>query len=180
LKTFPEVAAVGDKVVVTLDGSELSAKILPVVARLAEASNAQIVLLTVHKPPRGITEIEEPTFVSAETSAQKVVDTLVTPPHGGRTILSREEAEEDLRAAALDDLKVASRFLEKQGIDVEREVVFSNNTAEAIVETARTKKATMIAMATHGRSGLSETIHGSVASEVLSSGTFPVLLIRPI
>jgi nucleotide-binding universal stress UspA family protein len=34
-------------------------------------------------------------------------------------------------------------------------------------------------MATHGRSGLREIVHGSVAAAVLRSGVAPVLLVRP-
>jgi len=50
--------------------------------------------------------------------------------------------------------------------------------AYAIVEAARLGKADLIAMTTHGRSGLGRLILGSVAESVLRGTTTPILLIR--
>ena len=50
---------------------------------------------------------------------------------------------------------------------------------EAIVERAATDKGTLIAMATHGRSGLNRFLLGSVAEKVLRGTVNPLLLIRP-
>ena len=52
-------------------------------------------------------------------------------------------------------------------------------TRSGILEAAHLKSASMIAMATHGRSGVREALHGSVAAAVLRTGALPVLLIRP-
>jgi nucleotide-binding universal stress UspA family protein len=50
--------------------------------------------------------------------------------------------------------------------------------AYAIVEAARLNKVDLIAMTTHGRSGLGRLILGSVAESVLRGTTTPILLIR--
>lgn len=50
--------------------------------------------------------------------------------------------------------------------------------AYAIVEAARVNKVDLIAMTTHGRSGLGRLILGSVAESVLRGTTTPILLIR--
>lgn len=50
--------------------------------------------------------------------------------------------------------------------------------APAIVEAARIAKADLIAMTTHGRSGLGRLFLGSVAESVLRSATTPILLLR--
>ncbi len=50
--------------------------------------------------------------------------------------------------------------------------------AYAIVEAARLNKVDLIAMTTHGRSGLGRLIVGSVAESVLRGTTTPILLIR--
>jgi nucleotide-binding universal stress UspA family protein len=50
--------------------------------------------------------------------------------------------------------------------------------AEVIVETAAKDKATLIAMATHGRSGLNRWLVGSVAEKVLHAAANPLLLVR--
>lgn len=51
--------------------------------------------------------------------------------------------------------------------------------AEEIVAYAETAQVDCIAMATHGRPGLSRLLVGSVAERVLRTSPVPVLLIRP-
>ena len=50
--------------------------------------------------------------------------------------------------------------------------------ASAIIEAARLRKADLIVMTTHGRSGVQRLIFGSVAESVLRGMTTPILLIR--
>jgi nucleotide-binding universal stress UspA family protein len=51
--------------------------------------------------------------------------------------------------------------------------------AEAIAEAATYRKADLIVMSSHGRSGLGRLVLGSVAETVLRTTTIPILLIRP-
>jgi universal stress protein A len=51
-------------------------------------------------------------------------------------------------------------------------------THERIVRLARARRVDMIVMGTHGRSGLTRAILGSVASRVLASATCPVMTVR--
>jgi nucleotide-binding universal stress UspA family protein len=55
----------------------------------------------------------------------------------------------------------------------------AENPAGAIIEYAREHDFDLIAMATHGRGGLTQLVQGSVASAVVKSGVAPVMLIRP-
>jgi nucleotide-binding universal stress UspA family protein len=48
-----------------------------------------------------------------------------------------------------------------------------------IVDYANRERFDLIAMATHGRSGLARLLAGSVASRVLERTDLPVLLVRP-
>ena len=50
--------------------------------------------------------------------------------------------------------------------------------AEAIIESALPEKDSLIAMATHGRSGLNRWLLGSVAEKVLRGAANPLLLVR--
>jgi nucleotide-binding universal stress UspA family protein len=52
--------------------------------------------------------------------------------------------------------------------------------AEKIIEAAKEKDADLIVMATHGRTGLSHALMGSVAEKVVRKSLCPVLTIRPI
>jgi nucleotide-binding universal stress UspA family protein len=49
---------------------------------------------------------------------------------------------------------------------------------EAIVRAAEEEQIDVIAMATHGRSGLRRAVYGSVAEQVLRTSSKPVLLVR--
>lgn len=57
--------------------------------------------------------------------------------------------------------------------------VWYGQPAQAIVEAARYRKADLIVMSSHGRSGLGRLVLGSVAERVLRSTAVPILLIRP-
>jgi nucleotide-binding universal stress UspA family protein len=57
-------------------------------------------------------------------------------------------------------------------------VVREGPVAEAIVRAADEERIDVIAMATHGRSGLQRVVYGSVAEGVLRSSARPVLLVR--
>ena len=59
-----------------------------------------------------------------------------------------------------------------------RRSVEQGSPAELIIEKAAADKATLIAMTTHGRSGLNRWLLGSVAEKVLRTTTNPLLLVR--
>jgi nucleotide-binding universal stress UspA family protein len=71
------------------------------------------------------------------------------------------------RADALAKIKIKSETLVKRGDPV-----------NMIVDTARDKRVDLIAMTSHGRSGLERVFYGSVASGVLHKVDRPLLLIR--
>lgn len=58
-------------------------------------------------------------------------------------------------------------------------IVFGRNAAVEIVRSAREVPADLIVMATHGRTGLSRLMLGSVAEQVVRDAPCPVVLFRP-
>lgn len=66
----------------------------------------------------------------------------------------------------------------QERFDVETEIVESNNAAEAIAQAAERFDADAICLGSHGRSGLAETLLGSVAQAVVQSSKRPVLIVR--
>ena len=89
-----------------------------------------------------------------------------------------------VRDARLGSIEAAQRHLEyvrgqQAGSGVEIEVVVREGpVAAAIVGATADQNIDMIAMATHGRSGLQRVVYGSVAEQVLRSSSKPVLLVR--
>ena len=67
-----------------------------------------------------------------------------------------------------------------RGISTRVEVVHGRKVSEAINQAAERLSCDVICLATHGRSGLSKALAGSVAQEVLQNSTKPVVLLRPV
>jgi len=59
-----------------------------------------------------------------------------------------------------------------------RTLLLEGRTAEQIVRAARSKRAGMIVIGTHGRTGLTRFLLGSVAARVLAIARCPVLTVR--
>ncbi len=82
----------------------------------------------------------------------------------------REEAE--------DHLKALERELKDAGISARHTIRHGADAAAEIVDYADVNDIDLIAMSTHGRSGVGRWVFGSVASKVLRGTTRPILLIR--
>lgn len=81
--------------------------------------------------------------------------------------------------------KVSARHLESikkecsaSGVTCTNYHVCSDFPADAIVKTAKKYKCDLIAMASHGRSGLTKLLLGSETQKVLAKTTIPVLVLR--
>jgi nucleotide-binding universal stress UspA family protein len=81
----------------------------------------------------------------------------------------REEAQKYVQA-------VTQRYAEK-GVKAHGQVA-EGAPARVILETAQTEGSTLIAMSTHGRTGMSRWLMGSVAEKVSRASEVPVLLLR--
>ena len=82
-----------------------------------------------------------------------------------------EQAQQDLG-------ELRDRLFE-QGADVGCSVLMSGDPASKILSFARRYRPSLIAMSTHGRTGLKRWTRGSVAERVLRSSPFPLLLWNP-
>ena len=89
--------------------------------------------------------------------------------------------EELLKGRESEDKKRLNEFIppeKKEGIKTEAIHRVGTPFLE-IIKVAKEKEGDLIVMATHGRSGLSHIIFGSVAEKVVRKSTCPVLSIRP-
>lgn len=141
-----------ERVLVPLDGSELAEAILPFAERVAGPGDAEVLLLRVVEP-----------LSAAEVLAAGGV--------GGMDALLSREAE------ARRYLTAVARRLGDKGIRVRTEVRLGAPAAE-IASAAAAWGADLVAMTTHGRSGLGRALFGSVAQAVLGAASVPVLMIR--
>jgi nucleotide-binding universal stress UspA family protein len=74
--------------------------------------------------------------------------------------------------------RIREKELAKHG-KVNLEIVVSRFPAEAIGEYAKNNQVDLIALTTHGRSGLTKLLMGSVAEELVRNAPCPVLVLRP-
>jgi len=74
-------------------------------------------------------------------------------------------------------VKLATQKLDKANIKYKL-VKKVGNVAETILKEAKTSKADMIVMGSHGRSSLMNLIMGSIATQVLSQAKQPVLIVK--
>ena len=88
------------------------------------------------------------------------------------------EAQVEVVREAEEYLATVAAGLKGQGIKAVETSVWYGPAAAAILDAARLRKADMIVMSTHGRSGLGRLILGSVAESVLRGTTTPILLLR--
>ena len=78
--------------------------------------------------------------------------------------------------------KELDKFIRKLGTDAPvsgKNVVTTDDVATSICEAAKTEGASLIAMSTHGRSGINRVLLGSVTEQVLRNAPCPVLTTRP-
>lgn len=73
----------------------------------------------------------------------------------------------------------ARRLHEDHGVKAEWDVLHGDDPGKSIADYARGLPGAMIAMTTHGRSGLSQVTAGSVAHRAIRSAACPVLVLRP-
>jgi len=139
------------RAVVALDGSPVAEAIMPFILDIAGPLDMEVVLVRVNRPipPEVI-----------EGSRHVIVEDPET---------SRIDAEEYLAPVAVE--------LRKRGIRA-RTQVRRGLPAEEIVLAARETGADLVAMTTHGRSGLGRLLFGSVAEAVLRESRLPVFLMR--
>jgi universal stress protein A len=84
---------------------------------------------------------------------------------------------QELERAGRDQLSRLATKLQKKRLTV-RTLLRVGTAYHAIVETARKLRADLIIMSTHGRTGLSHVVMGSVAEKVVRSAACPVLTVR--
>jgi nucleotide-binding universal stress UspA family protein len=146
----PLVATPLRRFLVPLDGSEFSEQILDAVAPLLQQLGVQPTLLHVLTPRQ--------LFVTGLTQGERVI------------------ATRDQALAYLDD--VAERYRGRMPEPV-LSALEQPEPAETIAAIVAAGEYDVVAMATHGRSGLSRLFMGSIAQSVLTAVDKPVLLYRP-
>ena len=141
------------RILVPLDGSKRAESILPYVEDLARVHGSTIIFIQVIEP---VTAMVSPYDLAAYVD-NGLTETCMKDAEKYLTSLTNEYTQKDLRA----------RYRVEQGPIV-----------RTIIDIAREEDADVIAMASHGRTGLARVFYGSVAAGILQQADRPLLLVR--
>ena len=140
------------KILVPLDGSKRAERILPHVEQLAHNFGAQVIFLHVVEPHYVYTTTLNPLDIE-----ELSIEALTKQAESNLAGLIGEFREKNIKSKA---------------------IVEQGSIAHTIMNIAEREKIDLIAMASHGRSGLSRVYYGSVAASVLHLVDRPILLVR--
>ena len=140
-------------ILVPMDGSSTSERALQEAVGLARQQTAELELVYV---------MEDVLFLENEA------------------YINYSEVRESVRKAGKKILSQAQSAAEQAGVKAEQKLLEADGAriASVIIEEARRWPADLIVIGTHGRSGFSRILFGSVAEGVVRTAQVPVLLIR--
>jgi nucleotide-binding universal stress UspA family protein len=141
-----------DKALVPLDGSKESEAVIPYIEELALKLEVEVTVLHMLAPDR---------YIYSEAQFKQIGS---------------------LKESAKDYIERVAAQLKQKGIvaNAEFREVTQGAEAEEIIRLADETRADIVAMSTHGRSGIGRWAFGSVADRVLHEGNTPLLLVRPV
>jgi nucleotide-binding universal stress UspA family protein len=144
------------RVLLALDGSDLAQSALPAALDLLGPSGELILCRIVPSP------------------------VAVVPDLDGSTLVFVDEPEEAAMQSARNELDLVASRLRQTNPNVAVSIdVRTGEPAPGIVKTATERFANVVVMTSHGRTGLSRSVYGSVTGSVARTATMPVLVIRP-
>jgi nucleotide-binding universal stress UspA family protein len=151
-----DVSAALRSIIVPLDGSELAESVLPTVVEVAKVLDLQVVLCRAYELP-----------ASAYYGAEDYL-----PNYDALKAQVKDEASGYL------EQKIAA--LKAMGLAKVSSVVLEGTGAEEIIHFAQAHPDSLVAMCTHGRSGVKRWVLGSVTEKVVRHSGDPVLVVRAV
>jgi nucleotide-binding universal stress UspA family protein len=140
-----------ERIIVPLDGSSLAEQVLPYVLKFGLNNSSKITLLRAYNNASFM--IEESSGIDLD---------LITASY---------------QAGAQDYLQRVGDVLGKAGLSIST-TAQEDQAASLIVKESEGEANTLIAMSTHGRSGISRWVLGSVTEKVLHATSSPLLIVR--
>jgi len=141
-------------VVIPLDGSPLAEQVLPQAIELASKMKLKVIFVRAYALPVALASDEYAAYI------EELVN----------------RAEDEARDYIAEKVQ---EFKDKGVVDVESVVSFGYG-AEEIITLARKTPDNVVAMCTHGRTGIGKWVLGSVTDKVVRDSGDPVLIIRAI
>ena len=145
---------------VPLDGSPRAESILPHVEDLATQFKSKVIFLQVVGPPL---QFVNPSLYETTIQTDVIHEYLID--------FKRKQEEITVYLAGIQEV------FQKKGIEA-NVIVEQGPVVETIISVSQRENADLIAIASHGRSGLSRVFYGSVAAGIMQKIDRPILIIR--
>ncbi len=142
------------KIVVPLDGSGWSERAIPHAVDIAQNNNAELILLHVFRPP-----------------AQEYIDQIALAGQDTQLQQLREEMKQKL-------MSVRNQIRDEK-INVRVQFIEGTGVAGIICDYIKEEAVNLIVMTSHGRTGISRWVFGSIAHKVIQCAEVPVMVVRP-
>jgi len=162
-----------NKVLIPLNQSELSQKILPYVEKFVSADKNDLVLFFVTPPP------------SSAGFGEPVLRGGHPPRPGDKSVrptlhpIYASQQEDSIKAHVETELMPITNRLEKAGYKVSTVVGFGKDPVDAILGVIAKSKIDLVAMSTRARVGVTRFFFRGIADELAQKSNIPVLLIHP-
>lgn len=162
-----------NKVLIPLNQSDLSRKILPYVETFISADENDLILFYITKPPSGAG------FGGPDLGAGYV------PMPGDKSVkptlhpIYATQQEDSIRAHVETELMPVTNHLKKAGYNVSISVGFGKNQIDGILRVIDKSKINLVAMSTRARVGVTRFFFRNIADTLSKKAKIPVLLINP-
>lgn len=142
------------KIVVPIDGSGWSERAIPHAVDIARNNHSELILLHVFKPP-----------------AQEYIDSI--------SLAGQDEQLQQLREEMKQKLMALRSQMRSEKIDVRVQFIEGSGVASIICDYINEEGVDLVVMTSHGRTGVSRWLFGSVAQKVMQGIQVPVMIVRP-
>jgi nucleotide-binding universal stress UspA family protein len=149
------------KIMVPLDGSKLAECVLPHVESFITDCQVDTIVLARVVAPVPMTfrapEASQANFLEIEKNRKKI--------------------EEEKKSFAAEYLNEVVNRIKADGVKFKTEVLFGS-AADQLIDYAEAGEIDLVLIATHGRSGVSRWMRGSIADLILRASKVPVLMVQ--
>lgn len=174
------------KILIPLDATNFSKRILPEVQRLHPPERTEIILFQVGEHQDDITKkvVAEPEMLPAAPVVGGVVPVTMSDHAKADEQLNEEgvkeltEPEDAYRQLMLRDLEPEAKRFKQAGYKVSKQVRVGDP-AKQIAQFAKAEDVDLVAMSTHGRTGMKKLLFGNTADQLINELSMPLLLIQP-
>jgi len=156
-------AAMYQKIMVPLDGSQLAECVLPHVEAFIQGCRVDTLIFVRVIDPASPRLLGTPTATS-NVDYEHVLE-------------YTKKVAEERKSSAAEYLQTVLGRLKPNGVELQKEVLVGK-VADCLVDFAAASDIDLIIIATHGRSGVSRWVRGSVADRILRASSVPVLMVR--